>query len=222
MRYDDFSKRHLMTELSAANKLSADLESFVVNTLFGSLDNEKSNKAAQPEDRNKMLANFTSLAIDDGDGSTVFLAHESLERYLRQWAFLLETDKVLSTPITSSTQPLRRQENKTLSENQNTINSDCIRIMFVPPPRFLNYKEQRNLEKGVLPDRKGAKLDSKSPGGIQLLVETIFSENNQYELVLTATRCGIDDDTIIKVSSERTIIRRLNDAIRIWKKVRAM
>ena len=43
-----------------------------------------------------------------------------------------------------------------------------------------------------------------------------------YELQLVASRCGIDDDTVIKVASERTIIRRLEYAIRIWSKARSM
>ena len=104
------------------------------------------------------------------------------------------------------------------------MQTNSIRIMFRPPPRYLSYSEQRDLEKGTLPDRKGAKLDSKSPGGISIMIHTIErrkgSNDIYYELQLVASRCGIDDDTIIKVSSERTIIRRLKYAIRIWKNVR--
>ena len=33
---------------------------------------------------------------------------------------------------------------------------------------------------------------------------------------------AIDDDTIVKFSSERVVVRRLNEAIRIWLKVRKM
>ena len=97
-----------------------------------------------------------------------------------------------------------------------------MKIMFRPPKRYLSYKEQKGLEKGTMPDRKGGKVDAWSPGGIQLTVQVDILEQESAGLRLIARRCDIDGDTIIKLTSERAIIRRLNEAIRIWKKVRAM
>ena len=119
-----------------------------------------------------------------------------------------------------------------------------MKLIFRPPKRYLSYKEQRSLEKGVLPDRKGAKVDAWSPGGVELIVgiaavdgdagftntETIHDENapppqqqqQQLSLQLQALRCDVDGDTVIKFTSERAIVRRLEEAIRIWRKVRAM
>jgi len=105
------------------------------------------------------------------------------------------------------------------------------------------------MEKGVLPDKKGAKVDAWSPGGIELIVSMVVVDADNidvttattvdnstihngkhtngkiqyYHLQLQALRCGIDEDTIIKYTSERAIIRRLqNEALPIWKKVRQM
>ena len=80
------------------------------------------------------------------------------------------------------------------------------------------------MEKGVLPDRKGAKVDAWSPGGVELWVHTTSMESSSklQNLHLLVRRCDIDGDTIIKYSSERAIVRRLKDAIRIWRKVREM
>lgn len=216
------------------------LESFFVDSLFGSLDESKTkgNKEQLNEenDKIKVLMKIDSLINNTTKEIDANLAHESLERYLCEWAFLLESDKALSTPISSSSlDPSRLLKamdvldyNEKSFQNEKKeariVQTNSIRIMFRPPPRYLSYSEQRDLEKGTLPDRKGAKLDSKSPGGISIMIHTIErrkgSNDIYYELQLVASRCGIDDDTIIKVSSERTIIRRLKYAIRIWKNVR--
>lgn len=99
-------------------------------------------------------------------------------------------------------------------------------LKFRPPKRYLSYKEQKGMEKGNLPDRKGAKVDAWSPGGVQLTVlvvpTSIELDSFDWKLVLEVRRCDIDDDTIIKYSSERAIVRRLTQAVRIWQKVRAM
>jgi hypothetical protein len=220
-------QRHNCEVSVLRSRRTDDLGSVFLEALFGSLDSGK--QYNEKDDPNKVLAEFTSLAVSNCTiKNDVLLAHDSLERYLRQWAFLLETDTGLSTPIMSSTKPLRRRENSTISSGPNdTLKKDCIRIMFRPPPRYLSYNEQRDLEKGFLPDRKGAKLDSKSPGGVQLMIQTKTKvvtndegTKDDYELQLVASRCAVDEDTVIKVSSERTIIRRLNEAIRIWKKSR--
>lgn len=81
---------------------------------------------------------------------------------------------------------------------------------------------------GVIPDRKGAKVDAWSPGGVEIrvIMRTVIRpdktppNNNSTRIVLgvTALRCNIDGDTVIKKTSERAIVRRLENAIRIWKK----
>ena len=113
------------------------------------------------------------------------------------------------------------------------IKTSSVKISFCKTKRYLSSSEQRGLEKGQIPDRKGAKIDSWSPGGILLLVQTVDCGRSNVDdssdevhkdlmLRLIAKRCDIDGDTVVKISSERTIVRRLKDAIRIWKKMRTL
>ena len=212
-----------MTNPMTTKSISDKVESFVVKTLFGGLDdNENDQISDQIQDSTKLLANVTDLEASDNLES-ILQAQASLERFLMDWAFLLEDDKTLSTPITSTNKPLLRQIEETNDgiDASMILQAGYLRIMFRPPPRKLSFSEQKDLEKGQLPDRKGAKMDSKSPGGIQIRMIVIQNDYN-FELRLVARRCGIDNDTIIKVASERTIMRRLDEALRIWRKVRAM
>ena len=89
---------------------------------------------------------------------------------------------------------------------------------------------------GAMPDRKGAKVDAWSPGGVEIKVTTtatktaaaLVTETDQNQIMLqqkrtsvigvTARRCDIDGDTVVKKTTERAIVRRLENAIRIWKK----
>ena len=163
-------------------------------------------------------------------------ARHSLMNFLQLWARQLEDDpKGLATPIVAKDFRTRNitddqwvfgRVNATISTATGiVVPSQSMKLIFRPPKRYLSYKEQRGMEKGVLPDRKGAKVDAWSPGGVELLIHT--TQSNQHGLPvrflhLQARRCDIDGDTIIKHSSERAIVRRLQEAIRIWKKVREM
>ena len=77
---------------------------------------------------------------------------------------------------------------------------------------------------GAIPDRKNAKVDAWSPGGVQIeiIINTsankIKKKRSSSKIGIILRRCDIDGDTIIKRTTERAIIRRLDDAIRIWKK----
>ena len=145
-------------------------------------------------------------------------ARSSLVFFLNQWAMQLATDKPtnngLSTPITvNEFKPLLPFDDN----NATTTTTLQMKIMFRPPPRYLSYNEQKSMEKGVLPDRKGGKMDSKSPGGMAIVLTTTGDV-----LHLVVQRCGVDSDTVLKASSERAILRRLDEALRIWQKVRVM
>ena len=179
-------------------------------------------------------------------------AYDSLTNYLQLWGRNLELqpDKGLTTPITATD-----FQNTTYSYSfldgslfsgveadpaddittivaLDTPTNVSMTLKFRPPKRYLSYKEQKSMEKGVLPDRKGAKVDAWSPGGILLLVHVVtlqsppaafgITEEPSWQLLLQARRCDIDGDTVIKYSSERAIVRRLKEAMRIWVKVREM
>lgn len=197
------------------------LENVIYGALFPNVEEPPK------EDPFKELACFENLVT--GKETETNVAYDSLTNYLQLWAFALQQDpKALATPITSSdfTQVKELLEEDGNGSPEDLVDDNIIQkstsmmIMFRPPKRYLSYKEQKGLEKGRMPDRKGGKVDAWSPGGIRLTVE--IHEQETAELRLVAKRCGIDGDTIIKLTSERAIIRRLNEAIRIWKKVRGM
>ena len=82
---------------------------------------------------------------------------------------------------------------------------------------------------GAIPDRKGAKVDAWSPGGVEIQVTTkIISKamagahtnptiQRRNIIGVTARRCDFDGDTVAKKTTERAIVRRLENAIRVWK-----
>ena len=218
-------------------------ESFSVGmALFNTEDLEKllfgqllADSKSDKDDPQQELASFPELV--HGPISNVSVAHDSLTSYLYLWSIQqLEQSSTettgsqhrpLTTPVTTSDFVHNRslecdnadEEDDSLVSNER---SSRMKIMFRPPKRYLSYKEQKGLDKGIIPDRKGAKLDAWSPGGVEVMVETTrhCQENNTYQLSLSARRCGVDGDTVIKFSSERAIVRRLDEAVRIWKKVR--
>jgi hypothetical protein len=195
------------------------LENVINGALFSSVEEPTK------EDPSKELACFENLVTGKETETEMKAAYESLTNYLQLWAFALQQDpKAFATPITTSKFKQQQVEQQFLEEDGNNIKkSTSMKIIFRPPKRYLSYKEQKGLEKGVMPDRKGGKSDAWSPGGIQLTVQVeMILQQETAELRLVAKRCDIDGDTLIKRKSERAIIRRLNEAIRIWKKVRAM
>ena len=198
---------------------------------------------------------------------------ESLTHFLEVWARItLTNDKGLTTPVSctkfkpatatsavtdASTTRGRRisrqnvKEEEFTTSNNNTSNKSkephSMKLIFRPPKRYLSYKEQKSMEKGILPDRKGAKVDAWSPGGVEITVTaktipttsnininnasstnendngqnaTTHNNSNGKRMIIgvTARRCSIDKDTVIKKTTERAIVRRLEDALRIWKK----
>ena len=166
--------------------------------------------------------------------------------YLQSWGRQLELsqDRSLPTPILVTdfrnvTRKYHEIDPPTVTKSHLPMEL-VMTLSFRPSKRYLSYKEQKGLEKGVIPDRKGAKVDAWSPGGVELIMKLVeeeeedekerpqsldddaVKEHKVYHLMLSARRCDIDDDTIVKFSSERVIMRRLKEAIRIWLKVREM
>jgi hypothetical protein len=191
-------------------------------------------------------------------------AVDSLTNFLEVWAQIsLQNDKGLTTPVSSTKFKTNihaataaaaadqevisgdegdgRDDDHAGGHYQNSTSSS-MKLIFRPPKRYLSYKEQKSMEKnGAMPDRKGAKVDAWSPGGVEIQVTmmttttttatktaALGTKMNQNQIMLQqqrtsilgiiARRCDIDGDTVVKKTTERTIVRRLENAIRIWKK----
>lgn len=216
--------------------------------LFAPLEgiSEESNGSDNDEDPRLVLAEWKNtweetveIAYDGSNGefkqrnvtASTMAAEESLTNFLEVWAKItLQNDKGLTTPVSPTKFQTIPSEEIIFEENclQNSSNSSSMKLIFRPPKRYLSYKEQKSMEKnGVIPDRKGAKIDAWSPGGveIQVTINTIIKEtaigseaNQKSSIEIKARRCNIDGDTVVKKTSERAIVRRLENAIRIWKK----
>ena len=218
------------------------MEAIVLNNLFQvSTDDDKVAGAFDPKE---VLAKFDLATLYNDDD--VITSQESLVNYLQSWGRQLELsqDKSLPTPILVT--DFRNVTRKYDEIDPPTVTKShlpmelVMTLSFRPSKRYLSYKEQKGLEKGIIPDRKGAKVDAWSPGGVELILKLVeeeekdeknksqsleddaVKEHKVYHLMLSARRCDIDDDTIVKFSSERVIMRRLKEAIRIWLKVREM
>ena len=221
------------------------------NNLVNLIFPEESITEMDPE---QVLASFELQTFSNPQD--LMKSYDSLTNYLQLWGRNLELqpDKGLTTPITAtdfrnatysyaflddSVLPAAGEAGNPASDIGTTMvrrtdipTNVSMTLKFRPPKRYLSYKEQKSMEKGVLPDRKGAKVDAWSPGGVLLLVHVIqlqgppgfgvMTEDPIWQLLLQARRCDIDGDTVIKYSSERAIVRRLKEAVRIWVKVREM
>lgn len=214
--------------------------------LVGSLFPDEEIEVADP---NKEFVSFANLTI--GSYAEVSFAHNSLNGFLLQWGRALEKAQgpeklptpVFCTPFVPKPWAGKDQDviaklstnanntNVSIEDRSSAIKTSYVKISFQKTKRYLSRSEQKGLEKGQVPDRKGGRIDSWSPGGIMLILETVAAESDikaesykaaRHELRLSAKRCDIDGDTVVKKSSERTIIRRLRDAIRIWNKMRSL
>ena len=251
--------------------------------VFGFLDeesgNDDQNGGENTDDPRLVLAEWNSLLEWVGDENERIARVESLTNFLEVWARLtLSDDKGLTTPVSCSKFKATGQQTKkgATATRRGTVSSSppipvadppehaehleqqqrTMKLVFRPPKRYLSYKEQKSMEKGVLPDRKGAKVDAWSPGGVEITVTTTTTKTTtpmdrssrkqaptlhdnpigrhgaeaeteqqteqRHKLGVVVRRCDIDGDTVIKKTTERAIVRRLEDALRIWKKNNAL
>lgn len=232
------SNHHTLLKMN----LMDNLEKLLIGSIFPDDEIEK-------VDPYKEFVSFANLTI--GSYTEVSIAHNSLNAFLLQWGRSLEKAEgpeklptpVFCTPFVPKPWAGKDQDEiAKLSSNENNndisiddrssvIKTSYVKISFQKTKRYLSRSEQKGLEKGQVPDRKGGRIDSWSPGGIILILETVAAKSDinaetfeaaRHELRLGAKRCDIDGDTVVKKSSERTIIRRLRDAIRIWNKMRTL
>jgi hypothetical protein len=97
---------------------------------------------------------------------------------------------------------------------------DEVRLLFLQTKTGKNYLSRREEEKQQREQEDNSsqmKVNMsrlKKEGGIDLVVE--LTKENQ--LRVRARRCNYADDAVIKELSEETILKRLEDAMAVWKK----
>jgi hypothetical protein len=173
-----------------------------------------------------------SELADSGSGeiSEIFDYYDRLIEYLREWGDLLAlSGKGLTTPIRAETDSgLDPTSMITPSTSRTLLYQDGIRLLFLPTSTGKNYVSR---EEELRREQDGAKGANKQPrsrkiakdGGIDVVVEIANTSGMEgsgvpsQELRVRARRTNYADDAVIKEISETTIVKRLEDAIEVFK-----
>jgi hypothetical protein len=149
---------------------------------------------------------------DDSIGDAAL--YDQLVEYVREWAILLaDTGKGLTTPVIAAEGIQSRSAHLVAYQ-------DGVRLLFLQTKTGKNYlsrqeeKEKQREQEDNSPQMKVNMSRLKKEGGIDLVVE--LTKENQ--LRVRARRCNYADDAVIKELSEETILKRLEDAMAVWKK----
>lgn len=88
--------------------------------------------------------------------------------------------------------------------------------------RYKSKSEERELETAQ-PKSSSANAAPVSPlrqsreGGVEIVVEEV-AKSGKRQLRVRARRCNMDDKAVVKELSEETILKRLGEAVAVWKK----
>jgi len=168
------------------------------------------------------------LTGDIVDGTVVDRKFEELASYINQWSDRFNNGAKgtgLTTPVTVS-------ESRFLNDSDSPSNirqKYGVRLEFKSTNTGAAYKsksEEKQLERqrsGGAPPPSSSSSSAfsrvqKKEGGIEIICEEIVSKEGKVELRLRARRCNMDDATVIKEMSEQTILKRLDEAVEVWKK----
>lgn len=153
------------------------------------------------------------LRIDDVGGISLY---GKLLEYVQGWAEILaDSGKGLTTPV--------RAYDGIESRSSHLVDrQDGVQLLFLPTKTGKYYmskeeERQRESETGKKTGTAGAALPLRKTvreGGIDVVVEI----TKDSKLRVRARRCNYADDAVIKELSEQTILKRLGDAMEVWKK----
>ena len=171
------------------------------------------------------LFRISGLA-DTASGETELDArYDRLVQYVLEWGEMFEEGASGGTGLTTPVQ--LRPSHKDASEAEGSVRRSGVRILFLPTNTGTRYKskdEERELERQTAgstgPAGGSAASTAAAPrkkipreGGVEVLVE----ETLDGDLRVRARRCGMDQDTVVKEISEKKIVKRLEEAISVWR-----
>jgi hypothetical protein len=155
------------------------------------------------------LKKFPKLASSDDK-------FESLSLYIQTWSqqtFTQDGGKKsgLTTPVSLILLP----ETKS-SPDGNVVAVSGVQLVFKPTKTGDAYTTKNEEKAQETAQGEGSKKKKpKKEGGVEILVEKL----KDGQIQVRARRCELDEDTMIKSMSEETILGKLNEAIKAWKKV---
>ena len=162
------------------------------------------------------LASFSNLEKSTSDADVAF---DSISTYVVEWANLFEGDggkeRGLTTP--NGPVPAGDGDDNAQDDGSEVLASSGIKFTFKPPKNAFEDKKDTNDD-----DKQGKKKKKEtSPGGVQVLAQKIAcGGGGEVEVRLLASRCDIDEGTIIKEMSEQCIVDDLRKAVKIWREER--
>ena len=148
---------------------------------------------------------------------------EELASYMEEWSTRFENGAKgtgLTTAVTVSPSKFLND-----LEVPSTVRKYGVRLEFKKTNTGSRYKsksEERELETAQ-PNSSSASTAPMSPlkqsreGGVEILVEEV-SKSGKRQLRVRARRCNMDDKAVVKELSEETILKRLGEAVTVWKK----
>ena len=162
--------------------------------------------------------------------------YDRLVEYVQEWGNLFAlSGKGLTTPVRAYDKGgLDPSSMITPATSRNILYQEGVRLLFLPTNTGTNYMsrgEEARREKVL---REGGNGSASSPatqrriskdGGVDVVVEIVNSIDNNNEdglerrqLRVRARRTNYAGDAVIKELSETTIVKRLQDAVEVWKK----
>ena len=187
--------------------------------IFGGLFGGGSSSKLVLREEEPLIMYSRTLTTDHDDDDKQY---EALQEYIEKWSKLFTNGNIkLTTPVTVElVQPLLQTEESKASQNRRS----GIRLLFKDTNTGYKTKSEEKESNNssrpatVSSDEATGKKEKKGAskvkqGGVEILVE-----KNNNGIQVTAKRCEIEEDTIIKEMSEETILNELKQAIEVWKR----
>jgi len=154
---------------------------------------------------NKELSRFSNLLRSSSDKSIIGVKFDSLSIMISSWSKMFSGDHKkmgLTTPVDVIELP----------RSDDTAGVKFIFKKGKGGRSAYNDKDEKEDKNGT--EKKKEKEESIKEGGVQVIINKLSDGN----LEVIATRCEIEEGTIIKEMSEQTIIDSLGQVIQAWKK----
>ncbi|KAG7359963.1 hypothetical protein IV203_035061 [Nitzschia inconspicua] len=182
-----------------------------------------------PLDGPEVWRSDTLYSSSNADDPKLKDLYNLLVEYLKEWGDMLASSgKGLTTPIQCSHGFL--YETRTMLQPRTILKQDGLQLLFLPTATGKNYMN-REEEMARDKERNGTGSSGRTTqalpvrrkvaqeGGIDLAVEVVkLPQQGECYLRVRARRCNYAEDAIIKELSEATIVKRLEDAMNVWKK----
>jgi hypothetical protein len=180
---------------------------------------------------------YDSGIDSSSEGIDIANYYDRLVEYVQEWGNLFAlSGKGLTTPVRAYDKGgLDPSSMITPVTSRNILYQEGVRLLFLPTNTGTNYMSRGEEARREKDRREGGDGSASSPatqrrisrdGGVDVVVEIVNSiddDNNEdglerRQLRVRARRTNYAGDAVIKELSETAIVKRLQDAVEVWKK----